>query len=627
MTTDNYIINSNFNISNIDAKNYNSYESILVQIFCSQEKNQLKQIAKEIKKILPQSVCIGSTSAGEIDNNKTTDNSTLVAISCFEHTTIKTAKSSDNSSIQRGLDIGTKLNHEDNKLMILFANSLNTNIEELLNGIKKINSKFTICGAVPGNINNQDKTYVLLDEEVYSNSVVAVSLHSKELKVKTDFKFNCSAIGIEHTITKSRNNVIYEIDNIPIKEFYKKYLGDDIIKYLPHDANTFPILVKKNNNYLARALINILEDGGFEYTVPIKNNEKIKLGFTNEEFISKNPLLKSFDKFQKAQSFFIYACKTRKCYIKEWLKNENFNHNINTCGFFTNGEFLKIKNRFELLNQTFTVVALSEEKKSIEHNQEDSSSDTSNSQRKLKKLMHLVKQSSMDYDEQSKKLEVEKINSQMLLTSQKIFLRHAVHETNTPLSVIMSNIELFEMQYGKNPYLITIEVALKNIFNIYDDLSYLVKKDQVTYPKKNLDIIDFIRSRIEFFSQSAKQIGSEIKFFSDKSFLFLNINETKLQRIIDNNLTNAIKYTEENSNIYITLKQEFENHALTISSCSQYIRYPKKIFKEYYREESTKKGFGLGLSLVKRVCDEENIKIKIESNEYFTSFRYLFKVS
>lgn len=245
--------------------------------------------------------------------------------------------------------------------------------------------------------------------------------------------------------------------------------------------------------------------------------------------------------------------------------------------------------------------------------------------RNIKTLTHLIEESSKDYDEQSKKLEVEKFNSQMLLTSQKIFLRHAVHETNTPLSVIMSNIELFEMQYGKNNYLSTIEVALKNIFNIYDDLSYLVKKDQVLYPKKKIDIVDFIRSRIDFFSQSANQIGSEIKFFSEKNSIVFEFNETKLQRIVDNNLTNAIKYTEENSDIYITLKKENRNYALTISSCSQYIQYPENIFKEYYRETSTKKGFGLGLSLVKRICDEENIEIKIDSNEYFTSFRYLFK--
>jgi K+-sensing histidine kinase KdpD len=76
----------------------------------------------------------------------------------------------------------------------------------------------------------------------------------------------------------------------------------------------------------------------------------------------------------------------------------------------------------------------------------------------------------------------------------------------------------------------------------------------------------------------------------------------------------------------VALKKEKEKHILTFSSCSEYIQYPEKVFKEYYREESTKEGFGLGLSLVKRICDEENIGIKIESNKYYTSFNYIFKM-
>ena len=49
-------------------------------------------------------------------------------------------------------------------------------------------------------------------------------------------------------------------------------------------------------------------------------------------------------------------------------------------------------------------------------------------------------------------------------------------ETNTPLSIIMGNIEMFEIQFGKNKYLTNIEVAMKIFCSIYGDLSYLVKR-------------------------------------------------------------------------------------------------------------------------------------------------------
>lgn len=71
---------------------------------------------------------------------------------------------------------------------------------------------------------------------------------------------------------------------------------------------------------------------------------------------------------------------------------------------------------------------------------------------------------------------------------------------NTPLSVILSNIELHEMEFGKSVCLENIEVAVKSIFSMYDDLSYLVKKDHITYVKQKIDLVDYVRSRIDFFA-------------------------------------------------------------------------------------------------------------------------------
>ena len=52
------------------------------------------------------------------------------------------------------------------------------------------------------------------------------------------------------------------------------------------------------------------------------------------------------------------------------------------------------------------------------------------------------------------------------------------HEINTPLAVIMTHIDLFKMKEGENRYLTKIEAASKIISNIYNDLSYMVKKNR-----------------------------------------------------------------------------------------------------------------------------------------------------
>ena len=65
--------------------------------------------------------------------------------------------------------------------------------------------------------------------------------------------------------------------------------------------------------------------------------------------------------------------------------------------------------------------------------------------------------------------------------------------------------------------------------------------------------------------------------------------------------------------------------SILISSHSKMIQEPEKIFEEYYREELSEDGFGLGLNLVKRICEEENVIIDVKSTLSQTSFEFIFK--
>ena len=148
--------------------------------------------------------------------------------------------------------------------------------------------------------------------------------------------------------------------------------------------------------------------------------------------------------------------------------------------------------------------------------------------------------------QETKNLEEEKIFSQDLVKSQKEFLRYAVHETNTPLSVILTSIELYVMKHPKDRQLSKIEAAVKNIFSIYDDLSYLVKKDQIEYPKIVINFNDYINSRIDFFTEVAELSRITFDYTAPEEEVHIYFNETKLQRIVDNTITNAISNHQVN---------------------------------------------------------------------------------
>jgi len=217
---------------------------------------------------------------------------------------------------------------------------------------------------------------------------------------------------------------------------------------------------------------------------------------------------------------------------------------------------------------------------------------------------------------------------QELLDSQKEFIRHAIHETNTPLSVMVTNIELYNMKYGRNDYLAKVEASVKQIFNIYDDLSFLVKKEQLSYPKRRIDLVSYLTSRIEFFDEVAQL--ARLSFHFENRYqgpCRIHFNETKLQRIVDNNLTNAIKYTQRDEVIHVMIENSKNDIVVSFSSKSIPIKDTQKIFEAYYREDSFREGFGLGLNLVKSICDEEGVAILLTSSEDTTQFQYRFRVA
>lgn len=182
------------------------------------------------------------------------------------------------------------------------------------------------------------------------------------------------------------------------------------------------------------------------------------------------------------------------------------------------------------------------------------------------------------------------------------------------------------MNHPKDRQLSKIEAAVKNIFSIYDDLSYLVKKDQVEYPKAVLNFEKYIGSRIDFFTEVAQHSRVTFDYIADAKDLHIYFNETKLQRIVDNTITNAIKYTLANEIVHVKLEQTGAYLEFSVGSKSKIIKNTDKVFEEYYREEDKRDGFGIGLRLVRTICDEEDVKISVSSDDDETVFKYRFKL-
>ena len=241
---------------------------------------------------------------------------------------------------------------------------------------------------------------------------------------------------------------------------------------------------------------------------------------------------------------------------------------------------------------------------------------------KLKTHMLEDLNKNLEYKVSEKTIELTK-----LIDSQKKFIKNSVHEINTPLSIIQTNIDLLKMKIPNNTYITHIESGAKIIQYIYDDLSYLIKKDRVIYEKEYLDFTNILKHRLEFFDEIAT--ANSLYFISNiQNDIYIKFNTTELQRIVDNNLSNAIKYSYAKSPIFVRLDYLSDDEVeFSVSTNSKKIEYQNKIFDDFYRENNARGGFGLGLKIVKEICDKNLVIINLESNDKETKFTYRFKIN
>jgi signal transduction histidine kinase len=210
-----------------------------------------------------------------------------------------------------------------------------------------------------------------------------------------------------------------------------------------------------------------------------------------------------------------------------------------------------------------------------------------------------------------------------LVKKQNQFITTSIHEINTPLSIIITNIDLFKLKFGENRYLSKIEAGSKVIHNTYNDLSYTIKKDRIEYPKALLSFSIILKERVEFFDQVA--IGNSVNIIlTNENEINILFNEIELQRMIDNSISNAIKYSYQNTNILIELSKTDTNIIFQITNYGDTIINIDKLFSKYYRENEYRGGFGLGLSIIENICTNNNIKIDVQSKDNKSIFKYIW---
>ncbi len=200
-------------------------------------------------------------------------------------------------------------------------------------------------------------------------------------------------------------------------------------------------------------------------------------------------------------------------------------------------------------------------------------------------------------------------NSIVLLDN---FIKDTTHELNTPISAILANIEMMDtsvMSEKNAKRLSRINIAAKTVSHLYQDLTYLTLSHNRASKDEWIDMKQLIEDRVEYFAilSGAKKIDFELDLKESAIF----IDGVKIARVLDNLISNAIKYNKRNGKIFITLRKNYlqvQDTGIGINS-----KKVQEIFERYTRFNSSEGGFGIGLNIVKSIIDEYDLQISVES--------------
>jgi signal transduction histidine kinase len=198
------------------------------------------------------------------------------------------------------------------------------------------------------------------------------------------------------------------------------------------------------------------------------------------------------------------------------------------------------------------------------------------------------------------------------------FLANISHEFNTPLNIILASIQLELNRYDNvnnnndSIYYNRLNMIKQNsyrLLRLVDNLIDVTQVDSnnVTLFKENLNAISYFEDIVDSVSQYIKKLSKNIIFDTNEEDVFLDCDPEKIQKIILNLISNSIKYTEVNGNIWVTLTANWSENRLYVSVKDDGIGIPKDscdiIFEKFKQVDNLlirrAEGSGIGLPLAK----------------------------
>ncbi|MCJ8325925.1 MAG: HAMP domain-containing histidine kinase [Campylobacterales bacterium] len=501
----------------------------------------------------------------------------------------------------------------------------------------------------------EDSSYkpdINLDLGIYkSNKTIFDSIFNKKIDIHiTPVKIDSASMNLKRYILKLSDDEkkVIQISFVlnsykSIKELYIKLektisaldiyvLSKNMIQKLDFESSTFRKLDFKENWNQSRKFLHELSEVLPQYKkqilhITLKDISKNKIVLNKELskiFIDENKLLSNIHSSNKnsyhyslTNGLFNNNDET-KLIIKTTFNNNVLEKEINKSFytfiliFLTLLFILLFLYLFVLNNVSLKLTKI------VEHIKNNKNSNEENI------IVKEINELQTNYNKLHNQLNNEVKRNELLLLENKEFIADMVHQIRTPLTVIMANASRIEMKGYDDvqEFVKQINSSISMLSNSYEDLSYIISNDSIEYKAVNINFTNFVNERIEFFKHILEANNKTLEYKIEKN-INICMNDIELERLIDNNISNAIKHSTRNAKISIYLeKLSNDKVLLSFQSDGKTIKNPDLLFNKNYRENASKRSLGLGLHMVKTICDKNDIQYKVSSINNINSFIY-----
>lgn len=244
--------------------------------------------AKKVAQNWPKALVIGCSTAGEISNKGVFDDSLVVTACHFEKPNFKPVwaeVTNMEKTIEAGRALGQKLKADDLKAVFLLGRGLDINGSALIDGLREVlGQNVVITGGLAGDGGRFQETFTLLNGDVSSTRVVGFGVYGDSVQIAFGSMGGWEPFGPVRRVTKSKQNVLYELDGEPALDIYKKYLGDKA-KELPASGLLYPFALLKDNQDTTGLIRTILavdeKEKSVTFAGDIPENGLVRLMHTN----------------------------------------------------------------------------------------------------------------------------------------------------------------------------------------------------------------------------------------------------------------------------------------------------------------------------------------------------------